>query len=50
VGELAVSDAVVERLNVKGLADQAAAALSQKGLPQVGGLVQRCGDQARKIE
>jgi len=35
-----ITDAVVERLNVKGLADQAAAALSQKGLPQVGGLVQ----------
>jgi hypothetical protein len=35
-----ITDAVVGRLNVKGLADQAGAELSQKGLPQVGGLVQ----------
>jgi hypothetical protein len=35
-----ITDAVAGRLNVKGLADQAGAELSQKGLPQVGGLVQ----------
>jgi hypothetical protein len=35
-----ITNAVVARLNVKGLADQAAADLSRRGLPQVGGLVQ----------
>ena len=35
-----ITNAVVARLNVKGLADQAATGLSQKGLQQIGGLVQ----------
>jgi hypothetical protein len=35
-----ITDAVVARLNVKGLADQAAADLSKKGLSRVGGLLQ----------
>ena len=35
-----ITNAVVARLNVKGLADQAATDLSQKGLQRIGGLVQ----------
>jgi hypothetical protein len=35
-----ITNAIVTQINVKGLTDQAAAALSQNGLPRIGGLLQ----------